>query len=226
MDDPAMPTDVWLPGVYVTAVSHGGCSAGYACQIFVQSAETFADLASGSQQAIKLFISANTAEHFTGVAVGDKVDADGYAWRYNLTGQHELLVEVNLQLPGCAKKVGTGNPTPVVVTLDDLSVPAYEDTVGPLLVRVNGVTGKPALPTETFGLWNTGVFTDAGVNNLTSLSPYFLTGGAFTGLTQSHLTDFTSLTGVFGIFILSSSGAKYEELYPRNAADIVIMTVH
>lgn len=78
-----------MPGVFVTGVTKGGCVAGSACQIFVQQSESFADLAAGSQQAIKMFISGNTATHFVGVKVGDKVDVDAWAWRYNLNGQNE-----------------------------------------------------------------------------------------------------------------------------------------
>ena len=225
-DNPAMPTHVWIPGVYVTAVSGSACVAGTACQIFVQQAETFADIAAGSQQAIKMFISANTAKYFTTIAVGDQVDASGYAWRYNVNGENELLVQVNLQLEGCAKKVGTGNPQPVTVTLDDLSVTSYEDTMGPLLVKVDAVSGKPGLPSETFGLHQTGVFNDAGIDTVTSLSPYMLPGGVFNGLVTGKTHDFTSVTGVFGLFIPNGTMMKFEEIYPRADAEYPVLTVH
>src|SRR6185503_2747075 len=98
-DDPAQPTEVWVPGVYVTAISHGACSSGTACQVFVQQDLGYADLAAGAQQALKIFISANAASHFTAVQVGDQVDVLAWAWRYNLGGQHELLLQVNTSLP-------------------------------------------------------------------------------------------------------------------------------
>lgn len=225
-DNPAAPTPVWVPGVYVTGVSQGGCVAGSACQMFVQQGEQYADLAAGSQQALKLFVSGNTAEHFTSIAVGDQVDVYANAWRYDVNGQNELLLQVNLQLTGCAKKIGAGNPQPVTVLLSDLTLTAYEDTVGPLLVKVNGVSGKPGLPDETFGLWTTGTFSDAGVESIVSLSPYFLGGGAFSGLVQSQTTNFTSVTGVFGLFFPADPDAgpaiKYKEIYPRAMSEVVV----
>lgn len=222
-----MPTEVWVPGAYVTAVSKGGCQQGVACQIFVQSAETFANLGAGSQQAIKLFVSANTAVHFLGIKPGDRVDIDAFAWRYNVNMQHELLLQVALTLKGCAKVVGTGNPTPVAVQLTDLTLSAYEDTVGPLLVTVSGVSGKPQMPTETFGLWKTGTFSDAGPDSIVSLSPYILATGAFTGLQTGKVHDFTSVTGVFGLFAPTADPtAKYKELYPRTDAEYPVGTVH
>lgn len=226
-DDPTAPTEVWVPGVYVTAVSNGGCQAGVACQIFVQSAEGFADLAAGSQQAIKLFISANTASHFAGIKPGDRVDVDAFAWRYEVSLQNELLLQVALTLKGCAKVVGTGSPAPVPVQLTDLTLSAYEDTVGPLLVRVNGVSGKPQTPAEIFGLWATGTFSDAGVDSIVSLSPYFLSGGAFNGLQAGKIHDFTSVTGVFGLFAPTSDPtSKYKVLYPRADAEYPVGAVH
>lgn len=212
-----------MPGVFVTGVTKGGCVAGSACQIFVQQSESFADLAAGSQQAIKMFISGNTATHFVGVKVGDKVDVDAWAWRYNLNGQNELLLQVNLNLEGCAKPVGTGNPQPVTAELTQLTLTAYEETVGPLLVKVNGVSGKPQLPNETFGLWKTGVFVEAGPETIVSLSPYLLSGGAFTGLPQGTTTKFSSVTGVFGLFSPTADpSAKYKEIYPRTDAEYPI----
>src|SRR5262249_55336426 len=149
------------------------------CQLFVQQAEKFADLAAGSQQALKIFVSAPTASHFVGLKVGDKVDVDAWAWRYNLMGQNELLLEVNSLIHGCAKAVGAGDPQPVTVLLSDLTLSAYEDTVGPLLVKVNTVSGKPQLPDEIFALWNTGMFSDAGVSAIVNNSPFCLPNGAF-----------------------------------------------
>lgn len=224
--DPATPTRYFVTGVYVTAISRGGCTAGSACTIFVQSDTSFADLAAGSQQAIMMFVSANTSTHFTGVAVGDRVDVSGYAWRYDLDGRRDLLLQVNLMLPGCARTTGTVPATPVDVTLSDLTLAAYEDTVGPLLVRVSTVSGRPQLPTETFGLWTTGVFSDAGVTNVVSLSPAMLSGAAFTGLTMGSIHDFTSVTGVFGLFVPPGGAAKYLEIYPRETAEYPVALVH
>ncbi len=214
------PVQYWVPGVYVTAVSKGGCVAGTSCQIFVQQLEQFASLAAGSQQALKIFISAAKAADFTGIAAGDRIDLNAQAWRDTSQGANELLFEVTQAHLGCAKKVGTGTPVPVLVTLDDLSVTSYENTIGPLLVKVNTVTGTPAGASETFGLYKTGSFVDAGADTLTSLSPFFLTTGAFNGLTTGQRTDFASVTGVFGLFSPTAMPtAKYEEIYPRSDAD-------
>jgi hypothetical protein len=220
---------VWSPGLFVTGVSKGGCQAGVACQIFVQQAENLVDLAGATQQSLKMFISANTAFHFLGIKVGDKVDVDASAWRYNVGGENELLLQVSLALPGCAKVVGTGKPVPVAAKLSDLSVAAYEDTLGPVLLTVPLVSGKPQLPAETFGIYATGMFTDAGPSSLTSLSPYFMAGGVFTGFqvaNQGKTHDFGSVTGVFGIFIPTGSMTKYEEIYPRIEAEYPIIKVH
>ena len=226
-DNPTTPAEVWVQGVYVTAVSKGGCQAGTTCQIFVQQSETFADLAGGSQQALKLLVSANAASHFVGIKVGDKVDVDAFAWRYNLTGQNELLLQVNLQLKGCAKVVGTGNPSPVTVPLSALTLDAYETAVGPLLVKVATVSGKPQMPAETFGLWTTGTFSDAGPDSIVSLSPYFLASGEFAALQAGKVHDFTEVVGVFGLFSPTSDPtAKYKEIYPRFDADYPVLKVH
>jgi hypothetical protein len=220
-DNPAAPTEVWSPGLFVTGVSKGGCQAGTACQIFVQQKEDLVTLAGATQQSLKMFISANTAFHFLGIKVGDKVDVDAHAWRYNVNGENELLLQVSLALPGCAKVVGTGLPVPVKALLSDLSVSAYEDTLGPVLVKIDKVSGTPQMPAETFTILNTmGGFSDAGVATLTSLSPYFMPGGVFTGYaTMSGKLPFASVTGVFGIFIPTGSMSKYEEVYPRSEAD-------
>ncbi len=228
-DNPSQPSEVWIAGAYVTAISHGGCTAGQACQIFLQSDVTYGSLGAGAHHAIKLFASAATANHFIGLQVGDQVNALGYAWRYNLGGQNELLVEVNASLPGCAHKVGTGTPTPIQgVALTDLTLAGYEQTYGPLLVQVAGVSGTPASDlTTTFGLYPTadaGGFFEAGAE-LVSLSPYFLPNGVFSNppLSASKKT-FTSVTGVFGVFLPGTDAGpvvKYLEIYPRTNADIV-----
>jgi hypothetical protein len=226
MEDPVSPTQVWVSGAYVTAVSQNGCVADQACQFFVQEAPQFLDLADASQRSLKVFASAPTAVHFVGIAVGDKVDVQAWAWRYNVDGQNELLLQVNQQLPGCAKKVGQGAPVPVSATLADLTIQSYEVDRGPVFVKVDGVSGKPHLPAETFGLWTTGKI-DMSPDGPTSLSPFFLDGAAFTGLTAEKIHDFTSVTGVFGLFVPPADPlVKYKEIYPRTMADVVIKKVN
>jgi hypothetical protein len=229
-DDPAMPAFDWLSGSIVTAVSQGACSAGKACQIFLQEG-TGADLAAVSHHAIKLFVSAKAADRFTGIAPGDKVDVAGYAVRYTLDGQNELLVEVNDLLRGCIKKTGTGSIAAVPATLSDLSsTSAYESTIGPVLVTLTNVSGKPSTPSAIFGLYPTiGPFdagADGGTSGIVSLSPYFLSGGAFTGLTSGTKNDFTSITGVYGMFYPGSGDAgpatKYLVVYPRVMSEVVL----
>lgn len=226
---PTTETEVWIEGAYVTAVSLGSCTAGKACQIFLQADPSYASLASAAKHGIKLFVSSTVAQHFTTVAVGDRVDVLGWAWRYDLDGQNELLVQVNAKLPGCAKTKSKGNTlTPLAgVALSDLTLDKYENTHGPLFVKVANVSGKPDIfLTSTFGLWPTtdgGSFdagSDAGTD-IVSLSPYFLPGGTFNGLTSGMITKFSSVTGVFGLFV-PSGGPKYLEIYPRSDDDIVL----
>jgi hypothetical protein len=228
--DPAKETEVWIADAYVTGISSGQCSANEACQLFVQDGTSYADLASAAKHAIKLFVSANTAQYFTTIAVGDKVDVLGWAWRYDLNGQHELLVQVNYMLPGCAKTKSKANTlTPLAgVELSQLSVDVYENTHGPLFVKLENVSGRPGTAKETFGLWPTpdggpfdGGFVDAGGANIVSASPFFLAGGSFTDLAAGVPTRFTSITGVFGLFV-PMGGPKYLELYPRTPDDIVV----
>jgi hypothetical protein len=224
-DNPNQPLETWLPGVYVTAISRGACAANQACQIFLQQDETYASLALGAKHGIKMLISAPAAQYFTTLQVGDKVDALGFAQRYTLGGQNELLVQVNSIQPGCAKKVGTGTPTPIPnVLLSDLTVNAYENTVGPLLVKVDNVIGTPGQPGETFGLGTAqfdGGGSDAGTD-IVSLSPFFLPGAVFTGLTNGQKTKFFYVSGVFGLFVPPTDGAvaKYLEIYPRTMSDV------
>jgi len=211
--------------VYVTAISGGACVANETCQIFVQQDETYASLTAGAKHGLKIRVSANVAKYFTGLQVGDRIDAQGYAWRFDLFGNNEIVLQVNSTLPGCAKKVGSGNPTPIIgVQLSDLSVNAYEQTIGPLLVQVATVTGKPAGPTEIFGIWKTGVgIGDAGPTSIPSLSPFFLTGGAFTGLTAAQTVNFQTVTGVFALFVPTQDAGtppKYIVIYPRTMSDL------
>lgn len=221
--DPTTPAETWVSGAYVTAISGAGCTANKACQVFLQDDLSYPTLAAAAKHGIKVFVSAAAASHFTSVAVGDRVDVLGWAWRYNLNSQRELLLQVNTQLPGCAKTTSSNNTlVPLAgLKLDDLTLDKYENTHGPLLVRVATVLGKPdPSPAATFGLFHLtdGGLPDGGVE-IVSLSPFLLPGSVFTGMTPV-LTAFASITGVFGTFV-PASGTKYLELYPRTAADIV-----
>ena len=216
----------WVQGVYVTAIAGGGCVAGTECQVFLQQDETYADLAAATKHAIKLFASNKTSEHFTGLKVGDKVDVFGSAWRSTLNGASELMLDVNLAYPGCANVVGSGDPKPVKATLADLTIAAYENDLGPVLVEADLVSGKPQSNTEIFGMWPTGQFpADAGGDAFVNLSFYFLQGQAFSGLTLGKLHDFTSVTGVFGELLMPGP-TKFRMIYPRAMTDVVIAKVH
>lgn len=223
--NPTTPRFTWVSGVVVTGVSHSGCAADRACQIVVQEGSA-TTLDAAAKHAIKVFVSAKAASRFTGIAVGDKIDLAAHAWRYNLGGQRELLLQVNDLLRGCAKKTGTGTIAPVPATLTELAtVAAYEDTYGPVLVRVTDVSGRTdTAPTMTFGLWPTGGF-DAGGTGIVSASPYYLAGATYTGLTASTRYDFSSITGVFGLFVPDPGDAgtatKYLHIYPRTMSDMV-----
>lgn len=219
-DNPSKPIETWVSGVYVTAVSGAACAAGTACSLFVQQDTSYPNLAAGAKHGIKVFVSAATSMYFTGIAASDKVDLLGWAWRYNLGGENELVLQVNQQLPGCFKKTGSGTATPVLAQLTDFSVNAYEQTLGPLLVEVDGVTGTPQNPNETFGIYKTGQFNDAGIASVTSLSPFYLAGSVFTTLTKGQKTNFTRVIGVFGLFVPPPGTTKYLEIYPRTSADI------
>ncbi|MCC6527913.1 MAG: hypothetical protein IT373_35030 [Polyangiaceae bacterium] len=219
--DPATPTEVWVNDAIVTAVSRDGCVPGQACQIFLQADSTYASLAAGAHHGIKLFVSGPTAQYFTGVQVDDVVDVLAHAWRFNLDTQNELLLQVNSQLRGCAKTVGNLAAQPITgVTLAELTVQAYEQDIGPLLIQVDTVSGTPGLPLETFGLWETGQFNDAGISEVVSLSPFFLPNAVFTGLGNGQIA-FASVTGVFGLFVPPPAGPKFKEIYPRSMADVV-----
>lgn len=226
-DNASTPTQVWISGAIVTGVSRGGCVAGQACQIYVQSAATFGSLAAGAHHAIKISVSSTVAFHFTTVAVGDVVDVLAWGWRNNQNGLNEILTQVNAGLPGCTNKTGTATPTPITgVKLSDLTHASY-DTYGPLLVNLAGISGKPTgTATQTFGLYTTG--TDAGFldggTDIVSLSPFFLPNATFTDppVTQNVVNAFSSVTGIFGTFTPLSDAAvpTYLELYPRTNADI------
>ncbi len=224
-DNPSAPAPVWLPGVYVTAVSKGQCVAGEACQLFVQDAETYASLQEGAKHGVRVFASAASSSSFAGIVPGDRVDLLGFASRVTQGGQNELLVTASQATPGCAKKVGVGAPSPITVTLDVLTTTAFETTTGPLLVKVQGVSGKPNGPNQLFGLWQTGVFNEAGVDTITSLSPFFLPAGQFAGLVQDKIHNFTAVTGVFAVYFEPNSALKFEVLYPRVQSEVEVLFV-
>jgi|GEM_PF-3943882 len=217
-DNPSQATQVWLSGVYVTGITKSACVAGVACDLYVQQDLSYGSLKQGAHHAIKMFVSAATAMYFTAVAVGDKVDAMGWAYRY---GDNELLLQVDQLMPGCAHKIGTGSVTPVPALLDDLTLSAAEDTVGPLVVQVTNVRGTPKAPTQTFGIgW---IYWDGSPSPFVSLSPYFLPNGAFVGLMQGQKTTFKSVSGVFAIAVPAGADAattKYLEIHPRSMAEV------
>lgn len=72
-----------------------------------------------------------------------------------------------------AVSVGRAELGAVEATLDDLTVDAYEESLGPVLVRLAAVVGAPEGLDETLALWPEGTFDDEGAD-VTSLSPYFL----------------------------------------------------
>jgi hypothetical protein len=220
--NPSVPTQVWLPGVYVTAISKGGCSAGVACEFILQQDLTYSTLEAGAQHAIRAWISSSAATHFTQLAVGDQVNAMAWAFRESEGGQNELILHVDDIEPGCALKVGSGTPAPITgVQLTDIgSLAAYEDIYGPLLLQIANVTGTPKQPNQTFGLGNT--FFDGGTSDaaIISLSPYYMDGGNFVGLEAGVKTKFSSVSGVFNeYFNPDASATKYLEIGARTPAD-------
>ncbi len=219
-DNPTQFAEAWVPGVYVTAVSKDGCTANDDCQFFVQQDESYASLNAATHKSLRVAAAPSVASYFAGIAVGDKVDLYAHAIRDTTNGKNELFFLVTPTLPGCAKVVGSGTLVPLTVTLDDLSVQAYEVDRGPLFVSVDTVSGKPHLPGETFALWDTGGPIGNDITTVTSLSPYFLPNGTFTGLTAEQVTDFQKTVGVFGLFYPSGNPVmKFEEIYARETAD-------
>lgn len=222
-EDPAAATEVWVPGVFVTAVSGGACEAGTTCQLFVQQEETFATIAEGSQQALRVLVAANASEHFTGIGVADQVDLRAYVYRHTEGGENELFFHVSQALPGCAKVVGSGQLAAVPgLDLADLTVELYETTMGPLFIRLETVSGKPKLPDETFGLWESFMPGMGPIEEVTSMSPFFLPNGQFEGFTQDVIHNYSHVDGVFGIFAPQAEPLiKYEEIYIRSMEDAV-----
>lgn len=220
--NPPVPEPFWLPGLVVTAVSLGGCVEDAFCQIFVQQEDTFASFAAGAQQAIRVQVAPEAAFRFLDVAVGDLVDLGGEPYRDVADGKNELLFFIRDSTPGCMAVNGKGDPQPVVATLADLTVEAYEDTVGPLLVRLDTVSGRPHEPNALFAMWDTeNGPDDGGIETVTNMSPFFIPGGVFVGFVPEQIEDFTSVTGVFGQF-RPNGGAKYETIYVRSMGDAPI----
>lgn len=221
-DNPATPARAWVSGVFVSAVSGAGCVANTSCQIFVQQGESYADHNAAKKQSIRFAVAPAAASRFVGIVAGDRVDLDARAFRDTTDGKNELIFLVTDNLKGCMKKTGTGTLVPVTTTLDLLSVPEYEAN-GPILVKIDTVTGRPHLPAETFALWDTGAPLPGDLTTVTSLSPFFITTSAFSGLTAEQVTDFASVTGVFGIFTPDAVPlVKYEEIYPRSMAEVIL----
>ncbi len=222
-ENPMTAVEAWVPGVFVTAISGGGCVAGNPCQLFVQQKETFSTVADGLQQALRVLVFPNAAEHFVGLQVGDQIDLRAYVYRHTQNGENELFFHVSQSLPGCAAHVGSGQLLPVTgLDLEDLTLAAYEDTMGPLFIRLETVSGKPKNATETFGLWESFMPGMGPIEEVTSVSPFFVPGKQFTGLTPDVIYNFTHVDGVFGIFAPPADPLiKYEEIYIRSMDDVV-----
>ena len=219
-DNPSTPAEAWLEGLYVTAVSKSGCVAGEACQIYVQEEELYGSLIEAGHGSLRIGVAPSVAGYFTDIAVDDEINLYAHAVRDDRDGKNELIFLVTNALPGCAKVVGAGVTLPVTATLNDLTVAVYEDTLGPVLVEVSGVSGNPNLADETFALWTTGSPPGNDITTVTSLSPFFLPNAAFTGLTDGLSTDFDFVIGVFGVYAPTADPLiKYEEIYVRSVVD-------
>ncbi|HVY48824.1 MAG TPA: hypothetical protein VHB21_23205 [Minicystis sp.] len=225
-DDPKTPKPYWLPGVYVTAIAGDGCVADRGCTIFVQQDPTYATILDAAKHGLKVYATPSASKHFTSIAVGDRVDVFGDATRVVDALQNELLIEANMEHPGCMKRVGTGSLTPVEgATFADLTVQAYEQDVGPVLVHVTNaamsVHGYPRIPTQGFHIYDGTIAGDAGVTEMT-LSPLFSAGKAFAGLPTDGMTlvKFTNgVTGVFGLYLQRTPPLKYPMIFVRSDAD-------
>lgn len=213
-DDPVTATPVWVRDVVVTGVVLGGCTGTYECLVFLQQDETYANWDEGAHHAIKLLASGETASHFADIREGDVVDVYAHALRDTTDGRNELLLLVDRQYPGCANVVGNADPQPIQnVTLDDLTVAAYEDTHGPLFVRVEDVTGTPR-DRVYFGLWPNGQCCDGAEEDVTRLCAWLLPTWSFQGLTKGAQTEFDFVQGVFDVYEPAGS-TRWRMLYPR-----------
>ncbi len=228
---PTTPTYSWLEGLYVTAISGAGCttSTTASCQIFLADATSYADLAGAAKHAIRLLVYPPASPHFVGPQVGDQVNVAAWGYRVTSGGQNELLLDVSETRRGCIFKVGTGTVAPLAATLGQLgTVAAYQDTYGPVLVQLAGVTASTdatSISKTTGGLYYPAMF-DAGGPTPISVSPFFLSGDTFTGYGVATRYDWQTLTGVFGVFRPASGSdagtpPTYLEIYPRTMADLV-----
>ena len=216
--NPSVPEEVWVSGAIVTSVSGGGCAGGAACWLTLQDAPTYASFDAGAQHGIRLWVSGAEAQRFTGIAVGDVVDVLGWLARDTTGGANELRLAVDTTSPGCAEATGTASPTPIPdVTLDQLTVAAFQTTHGPLLVRLPLVSGRPTAQDETFGLWPTGV---VWTGEIVSLAPDGMPNATFVGMAVGSIMDFTSVSGVF--VAPHIAGTTYAQVWPRSTSDLVI----
>jgi hypothetical protein len=213
VQNPSTPTEYWLPGVFVTAMSRGACPGGGVCEIFVQQAETFASLADGSQQAIRIVVSPDEKMYFAGLHVGDQIDVDGFAFRD--VAPNELHLQASALLPGCAKTVGSGNPTPVQANQGDLTPSAYLNSVGPLLVSVTNVTGRVVSVTHPFPIWFGSQSNNPGD---AFVDPRCLPEATFVGLTEPQDLDLFFVTAVFGI---TADSLPRPALLPRTMGQLL-----
>ncbi|MBW2456242.1 MAG: hypothetical protein JRI68_17110 [Deltaproteobacteria bacterium] len=221
-DNPVEPTAVWLEGVYVSAISGGGCQLNTPCHLFVQQHPSYGMLHEAAWQSLRLEVSDGIAHYFEDINVGDQIDLAAHAWRRADGGRNELQLQVSSGLPGCAVVVGRAELAPVAATLGDLTVDAYEESLGPVLVQVAAVVGEPEGLDETFALWPQGDFDDDSAD-VTSLSPYFLPNHQFVGLAAGQVFSFWSVTGVFAVYSPASNpSVKYEEIYLRSMADLLL----
>jgi hypothetical protein len=226
--NPADYKPVWLEALTVTAISFGACSASgnFQCLVFLQTQPGYGSLAEGKHQGIKLSVSPKASFYFSTLNVGDVINLYGHAIRFKESGHNELRVHVDLERQGCMKKVGAAVPTPIGgVALADLTIDNYENAIGPLLVQVDTVKGRPTANTsETFALFESDSNTfDAGLELTQVLTPYYLPGGNFQGLTADKWTNFSSIGGVYSVFVVNSNGEslKYRMLGPRTQGEIV-----
>jgi hypothetical protein len=219
-EDPSEPMAVWLEAVVVSAVSRGRCTAGEACLLFVQQSPSFASFDAAIGQSLRLVVSADVSDLFVGIAAGDRINLLASAWRPATHANNELFLAIDTERPGCAKVVGKAELTPLNMTLADLSVTAYEDLVGPLLVTVQDVAGVPKAAYKTFSLKPQEDDTPQAFDEMTSVSPYLMPGGHFVGLEHGESYDFDSVTGVFALFTPDGAARKYEHIYPRHMGDL------
>ncbi len=218
--DPTEPAPVWLPGVYVSGMSGGGCAVGKECLLFVQQQASYQDLDAAVGQSLRLAVSADVSGLFTQISVGDRVDLFASAWRSSSHG--ELRLAIDIERPGCANVRGTGEVVPVEVELSDLSIYAYEQLLGPLLVELRDVVGVPKAPYKTFSLKEHDEDEEPvqDFSEVTNVSPYFLSNGKFVGLDTGQPVSFESVTGVFALYTPQGGARKYEHIYVRGMDDL------